>query len=583
MEIQHSRGDAVRFMVRRWARDPFAFLLIALLIAAAGALPGSLPPPAAHTVDPAGPGGGGPGTVRAWATLGAAFLGAELLVFLLQNLLTFRLAHLKSDVLQEVLEVAGRASDQWHVSTMQGTTMRRAMDGADAVEFFTRLAFSTLLPILASIVGILVFAAFRWPFLAAFGAVATCLFWWIGIYLHDRFIEPVHTRLGMQTSQLGGALADSMTGAATVRSFAREESELARVGEVAVGWRATMITELKRWGLLTLAQSFTLFLYLVIAIGYMFAKWQSGKATAGDAMLGVTSYLLITGLLAGSMMLMFHLQGTTVRIRPLLDLLSAEGGIAERPDALALDRVGALPVSFEEVSFAYPGGERVIEDIALEIAAGEKVALIGATGSGKSTLVKLIQRLYDPGTGIVKVGGHDVRNLQIESLRRAVGIVPQDPVMFHRSVMENIAYGRPEATLEEVRAAAAMARADEFIMRMPEGYQSLVGERGVKLSGGERQRIAIARAFLADPPILVLDEATSSLDAITEKLIQEAVEQLLAQRTAIVIAHRLSTIRNVDRILVLDRGRILEQGSHQDLIEHSGKYAQLLQAQQMDG
>ena len=209
------------------------------------------------------------------------------------------------------------------------------------------------------------------------------------------------------------------------------------------------------------------------------------------------------------------------------------------------------------------------------MAPGERIALVGPTGAGKSTFVKLIQRLYDVQGGRILIDGQDISKVSQTSLRRAIAVVPQDPALFHRSIAENIAYARPDATADEVMLAAKRARAHDFIARLPNGYETPVGERGVKLSGGERQRVAIARAFLADAPILVLDEATSSLDVETERQVQAAMEELMVGRTTIVIAHRLSTIRGADRILVFDRGRIVEEGRHAELIDKGGFYARL--------
>jgi ATP-binding cassette subfamily B protein len=203
------------------------------------------------------------------------------------------------------------------------------------------------------------------------------------------------------------------------------------------------------------------------------------------------------------------------------------------------------------------------------------VALVGPTGSGKSTFVKLIQRLYDVQGGQIRIDGQDIAGVDQGSLRCAIAVVPQDPALFHRTLAENISYARPDATDEEIALAAKRARADAFIARLPLGYATLVGERGVKLSGGERQRVAIARAFLADAPILVLDEATSSLDVETEREVQAAMEALMVGRTTIVIAHRLSTIRGADRILVFDQGRIVEEGRHAELVARGGAYARL--------
>jgi ATP-binding cassette subfamily B protein len=234
-------------------------------------------------------------------------------------------------------------------------------------------------------------------------------------------------------------------------------------------------------------------------------------------------------------------------------------------------------VRFEAVRFRYPGQHRpVFDGLDVEIAPGEKVALVGASGAGKTSFVKLIQRLHDVDGGRVLVDGQDVRAVTQASLRAAIALVPQEPILFHRSLAENIAYGRPDASFEAIERAARQAHAHEFIERLPEGYDTLVGERGVKLSGGERQRVAIARAILADAPLLILDEATSSLDSITERWIQDAIDRVMEGRTAILVAHRLSTVRKVDRILVFEAGRIVEAGSHVELMKREqGIYRRL--------
>jgi ATP-binding cassette subfamily B protein len=254
--------------------------------------------------------------------------------------------------------------------------------------------------------------------------------------------------------------------------------------------------------------------------------------------------------------------------------------IADGPGAPAfkpgLGRRGRGEIVFDRVRFTYGGQERPLyEDFTLTIPAGEKVALVGPTGSGKSTFVKLVQRLYDVDSGAIRIDGQDVRGVTQESLRAHIALVPQDPALFHRTIAENIAYARPEASHEEIVQAAERARAHAFIERLPLGYKTLVGERGVKLSGGERQRVAIARAILADAPILIFDEATSSLDNETERDVQAAMEDVTAGKTAIVIAHRLSTIRDADRILVFENGRIVQQGGHDELAEADGVYARL--------
>jgi ATP-binding cassette subfamily B protein len=249
--------------------------------------------------------------------------------------------------------------------------------------------------------------------------------------------------------------------------------------------------------------------------------------------------------------------------------------VVDRPNAPDFEP-GAGKIAFEHVSFGYKNAsDALYSDFSLEIAPGETVALVGPTGSGKSTFVKLVQRLYDVDAGAILIDGQDVRSVTQASLRRSIALVPQDPALFHRSLRENIAYARPDASMEDVIACARRARAHDFIEKLPFGYDTEVGERGVKLSGGERQRVALARAFLADAPVLILDEATSSLDVETEREVQAAMAELKQGRTTIVIAHRLSTVREADRILVFNQGRIVEQGKHAELISARGLYARL--------
>jgi ATP-binding cassette, subfamily B, bacterial len=264
----------------------------------------------------------------------------------------------------------------------------------------------------------------------------------------------------------------------------------------------------------------------------------------------------------------------------MVDFHTQPLGVMDRADAKPI-RVSKGEILYDRVTFCYKGQtEPLFRDFTLRIDAGERVGLVGHSGSGKTTFVKLLHRLYDVGGGRIVIDGQDAGCVTQDSLRAQLALVPQEPILFHRTLAENIAYGRPDAGMAEIEKAARLANAHEFILRQQKGYHTLVGERGVKLSGGERQRVALARAFLADTPVLVLDEATSSLDSESEALIQEAMERLIVGRTSIVIAHRLSTVRMMDRILVFDRGRVVEEGRHEELVRREGgTYRRLFERQ----
>jgi subfamily B ATP-binding cassette protein MsbA len=311
----------------------------------------------------------------------------------------------------------------------------------------------------------------------------------------------------------------------------------------------------------------------------------SGDLTSGE----MVAFLLYTvsiaaafGALASFFSAYQEAIGAAERVFEILETTSP---VADPPHAVALKHPIRGDVQFDHISFRYrtdtPG--MTIEDLSLHIAPGEVVAVVGPSGSGKTTLASLLPRFWDVQEGAIRLDGVDIRELALAELREAIGIVPQEPALFSGTVRENIAYARPDASPEDVEAAAQVANAHEFIVQLPEGYDTVVGERGVKLSGGQRQRIAIARAVLKDPAVLVLDEATSSLDNESERLVEAALERLLVGRTTLIIAHRLSTVQRADRLLVLDGGRIVEAGSHAELLRQGGIYARLFQMQWRDG
>jgi subfamily B ATP-binding cassette protein MsbA len=262
----------------------------------------------------------------------------------------------------------------------------------------------------------------------------------------------------------------------------------------------------------------------------------------------------------------------------IVEIMTVRSEVVDHASARIVSRLKGS-IEFVNVAFEYEPGQRVLSQINLLVVAGEKVAIVGATGAGKSTLVSLIPRLYDPSAGAVCIDGEDIRNYSVQSLREQISLVLQDALLFSGTVRENIAFGRPGASEEEIVAAAVTANADEFIQRLPDGYDTLVAERGTSLSGGEKQRIAIARAVLRDAPILIMDEPTSSLDAESERLVIDALERAAAGRTTLIIAHRLTTVRLANRVIVLDQGRIAEEGSRQELLARQGRYARLYHLQ----
>jgi subfamily B ATP-binding cassette protein MsbA len=325
--------------------------------------------------------------------------------------------------------------------------------------------------------------------------------------------------------------------------------------------------------------------------GIVFVLWQGGllvlegKLTPG----ALVSFLLYTVTIAaaiGALASFFSsYQEAVGAAERVFEILEMPIPIRDPADPKPLPAPVRGEVTFDDVCFRYapePGAPWTLDHIALRVAPGEVVALVGPSGAGKTTLVSLLPRFWDVNDGAIRLDGVDVRALRLADLRRAIGIVPQEPALFSGSVSENIAYARPGVSRSEIEAAARAAHAHEFIERLPQGYETLVGERGVKLSGGQRQRIAIARALLKDPAVLVLDEATSNLDTESERLIEDAMERLLVGRTTLIIAHRLSTVRRADRIIALDHGRIVEEGTHAELLARGGVYARLYQRQFRD-
>jgi ATP-binding cassette, subfamily B, bacterial len=483
-------------------------------------------------------------------------------------------------VAREAFERVQRFSTDWHANSFAGSTVRKITRGMWALDTLNDVLLLALLPSMVVLAGTVVVLAQRWPVMGLVMATGALAYVLLTTLLATRVIAPASRLSNAQDTRIGGTLADALGSNAVVKAFGAELREEQRLVRVLDKWsRRTRRT----WMRHTWAGSGQLLLLWVVrsavtAMGLWL--WWQGRATAGEITYVLTAYFVVHGYLREIGQHVHQLQRSVNEMEELVRLFAQPLDIADAPGSQPIV-IGAGSIRFEHVDFRYPGQKLPLyRDLDLTIAAGERVGLVGRSGSGKTTFVKLIQRLYDVSAGKIQIDGQDVAGATQQSLRAQIAIVQQEPILFHRSLAENIAYARPDATQAAIERAAQLANAHEFIMRLPRGYQTLVGERGVKLSGGERQRVALARAFLADAPILILDEATSSLDSESEHLIQQAMERLMKGRTSIVIAHRLSTVRAMDRILVFDQGRIVEQGTHESLLrQDGGQYRRLFERQ----
>jgi ABC-type multidrug transport system fused ATPase/permease subunit len=400
----------------------------------------------------------------------------------------------------------------------------------------------------------------------------------LGLRRFNRHVRPIYRRVRDRMGDINTRLQDDLAGIRVVQAFGQEDAELERFRSVSEGYYQERVSAIRAWAAFFPGISFV-------------------AAAGGVLVLGIGARMIIGGQLSLGTLVAFlsYMASFYDPIRRLADvdntfqqaiaaadrifeLLDEKVDIRDTPDAITLNQIKG-DVIFHDVHFHYGDGDEVLHDIDFHIAPGQVVALVGPSGAGKTSIANLLCRFYDPTHGHILVDDHNLRQVQLRSLRRHVAVVLQDTFLFNATVRENLLYGKPDASERELIAAAEAACAHEFIEQMPGGYDTEIGERGVKLSGGQRQRLALARAILADPRILILDEATSSVDAEAEYLIQQALEKVMQGRTSLVIAHRLSTIRNADKIIALHDGKISEVGNHDELLAHGGLYSQLYQRQ----
>ncbi|UXN59825.1 ABC transporter ATP-binding protein [Phyllobacterium zundukense] len=521
--------------------------------------------------------------IAAFSTLLALSLGA----IILRHITFMQIVDLTLNMMTEIASGAfyriQRFSTEWHANSFAGSTVRKVTRGMWALDLLNDTLLLALFPSVIMLIGSTALMAWYWPLMGVIIGIGSFLFVAVTASLSLGYVAPMASLANRWDTKLGGSLADAVSCNMVVKGFGAESREDARLAKVLTKWQDRTARTWIRGTWNGTSQGTMLLVLRAAVIGFALILWSKGQASAGDITFVLTSFFILQGYLREVGMHIRNLQRSVNDMEELVDIQSQPLGIEDRPGAKPI-RISNGKIEFDNVTFHYGAHRLPLYDrFSVTIRAGERVGLVGHSGSGKTTFVKLIQRLHDVKSGRILIDGQDIAKVTQASLRQQIAIVQQEPILFHRSLAENIAYARPGATQGEIEEAARQASAHDFISALPKGYSTLVGERGVKLSGGERQRVAIARAFLADAPVLILDEATSSLDSESEVLIQQAMERLMLGRTTLVIAHRLSTVRSLDRLLVFEHGRIAEEGNHEALIGlNGGIYRGLFELQTLE-
>lgn len=474
-----------------------------------------------------------------------------------------------------------RLALRYYEDKQTGQLMSRIVNDTDKFELLIAHALPDIIVNVLTLVGVTTMLLYLNWRLALFSMLPIPLII-LSLRVFARYVRPAFLKEREALGELNAILADNISGIREIMAFTRERAELSRVIQRIYAFRDSTLYALKMLAI------FRPFIEFSSALGTIVVIYFGGRLILQEVLTvqDLVAFFLYLELFYQPL---HHLSDSWQQIQESLaasdrvgDLLNVEPEIRNKPDAVKLAGRAAGAIALRNVTFGYLEEDPVLEGISIDIPAHSTVALVGPTGVGKTTLASLIPRFYDVWQGAITLDGHDLRDLSLESLRRQISMVLQDVFLFHGTARENILFGRADATEDELIEAAKVANAHDFIMQLPDGYDTLIGERGVKLSGGQKQRLSIARAVLKDAPILILDEATSSVDAETEALIQQALERLIVGRTTIIIAHRLSTIRNADQIVVLAERRITEMGTHDQLMQQRGLYWRLHNVQSRD-
>ena len=489
-----------------------------------------------------------------------------------------RLSHRRRQaVLTTYFEHVMQLPQSYHGATHSGRLMKVMLQGTDSLWVLWLAFFRDHLATYVSLIVLLPLSLYlNWRL--ALLLIALCVVFSLLTALTITKTEKLQSTVESRYSDVAERASDALGNIALVQSFTRVDTEVSDLKNLVNQLLAAQIPVLSWWAIAAmLTKAATTFTILsIIAVG----TWLNirGLASVGEIVTFMNFATMVIHRLEQAVGFSHRILIEAPRLREFFDVLDTSPAVADRPGAIEPSKIVGR-VEFDHVSFSYGGSRAAAEDLTFTAEPGETLALVGATGAGKSTALALLHRAFDPQSGAIKIDGTDIRDIKLSALRCNIGVVFQESLLFNRSVAENLRVGKPEATEAEMQEAARRAQALDFIMNNPEGLHARVGERGRSLSGGERQRLSIARALLKNPPILILDEATSAMDATTEAKVQAALNEVMKGRTTFVIAHRLATIRNADRILVFDRGRIVETGSFDELVARGGRFAELAKAQ----